>query len=236
VGGSGDLTTSRETHRVVLINVNTWTGDPERVQQVIHDTDPDLVLLEEVSVRWMDALRGLGAVYPHSVARPREDNFGIALFSKHPLDGDVVLIGDVGMPSILARLRLGGHDLTLLGTHPVPPANRQTSTWRNDQLEQLADVAAGIKTPLLLLGDLNTTPWNHYFRRLVKRSGLKDSARGFGVQPTWPCHNPLLRIPLDHCLHSKDIAIVDRQVGPRVGSDHYPLIIDFAIREPGDTE
>ena len=67
------------------------------------------------------------------------------------------------------------------------------------------------------------------FRRLLRRTGLENSSQGFGVQPTWPNFNPLLRIPLDHCLHSSDISIVDRQIGEDVSSDHYPLIVDFVI-------
>jgi endonuclease/exonuclease/phosphatase (EEP) superfamily protein YafD len=80
-----------------------------------------------------------------------------------------------------------------------------------------------------VLGDLNVSPWSWHFRRLVRESGLRDSMRGWGVQPSWPTFNPLLRIPLDHALHSPGIRIADRQTGRRVGSDHYPLVIDFLL-------
>lgn len=115
-----------------------------------------------------------------------------------------------------------------VATHPLPPGGRDYSRWRNDQLEQLPDFIRS-PLPILLLGDLNVTPWNYHFRRLLDRTGLRDSAKGYGVQPTWPSYNPLLRIPIDHCLHSADIAIVDRRVGQSVSSDHYPVIVDFVI-------
>lgn len=38
-----------------------------------------------------------------------------------------------------------------------------------------------------------------------------------------------MSIPIDHCLHSPDITVINRRVGSDVGSDHYPLIIDFSI-------
>jgi len=85
-------------------------------------------------------------------------------------------------------------------------------------------------TPLLLLGDLNVTPWNHHFKKLLRHTGLKDSTQGYGVQPTWPTYYPWLWIPIDHCLYSSSIHVVGRKVGEHVGSDHYPVIIDFAIK------
>ena len=69
------------------------------------------------------------------------------------------------------------------------------------------------------------------FRKLLADSGLNDSANGFGVQPSWPTFIAPLAIPIDHCLHSDEIHIHDRQIGDDVASDHFPLIVDFAIKE-----
>ena len=74
-----------------------------------------------------------------------------------------------------------------------------------------------------------SSPWGAHFRRLVHDSGLRDSAQGRGVHPSWPAIDPLLRIPIDHCLLSPCIGLVDRRVGPDIGSDHYPLIVDFVL-------
>jgi endonuclease/exonuclease/phosphatase (EEP) superfamily protein YafD len=38
-----------------------------------------------------------------------------------------------------------------------------------------------------------------------------------------------MSVPIDHCLVSPEITILDRRLGPAVGSDHYPLIVDFII-------
>jgi endonuclease/exonuclease/phosphatase (EEP) superfamily protein YafD len=213
----------------MLINVNTRTGDAARVRQVIQAHDPDIIVLEEINARWMRELSGLAATYPHSRVQPREDNFGIGLFSKLPLtESEIAYIGDTDVPTILATLTAGQHPLHIVATHPLPPASAAYTQWRNDQLAQLASHVDAAQ-PTLLLGDLNITPWNRHFRKLVKQSGLSDSARGYGVQPTWPSFSPLLRIPLDHCLHSPAITIIDRQIGEGVDSDHYPLIIDFSV-------
>jgi endonuclease/exonuclease/phosphatase (EEP) superfamily protein YafD len=82
---------------------------------------------------------------------------------------------------------------------------------------------------LVLLGDLNTTSWSPHFRDLINTAGLKDSRAGFGIQPTWPAGTPPLWIPLDHCLVSPEIKVHDRRVGPNVGSDHFPVIVEFSL-------
>ena len=215
--------------RAMLLNVNTRLGDADRVRAVISAANPDILVLEEISSRWMSDLAWLTNSYPHSLAQPREDNFGIGLFSKFPLaEGEVVYIGDAEVPSILATVSTAQTNLRVIATHPLPPGGRDYSRWRNQQLNLLPDYVRS-HLPVLLLGDLNVTPWNYHFRRLLARTGLRDSTKGYGVQPTWPNYNPFLGIPIDHCLHSPDIAIVDRKVGESVSSDHYPVIVDFVI-------
>lgn len=215
--------------RAMLLNVNTSCGDIDRVRIVVSSSNPDILVLEEISSRWMSGLTWLTNAYPHSLAEPREDNFGIGLFSKLPLaEAEVVYIGAAEVPSILATVSTVRTNLRVIATHPLPPGGRDYSRWRNEQLEGLADYVPS-QRPVLLLGDLNLTPWNHHFHRLLARTGLRDSTRGFGIQPTWPSFSPLLRIPIDHCLHSADIIVVDRNVGEGVSSDHYPVIVDFVI-------
>lgn len=215
--------------RAMLLNVNTRRGDANRVRSVVIEANPDILVLEEISASWMSDLTWLANSHPHSLAQPREDNFGIGLFSKLPLaKAEVVYIGDAEVPSIVATVSAAHTNLRVIATHPLPPGGRDYSRWRNDQLGKLPDYVRS-PLPTLLLGDLNVTPWNYHFRRLLARTGLRDSAKGFGVQPTWPNYNPLLRIPIDHCLHSRDIVIVDRDIGESVSSDHYPVIVDFVI-------
>jgi endonuclease/exonuclease/phosphatase (EEP) superfamily protein YafD len=213
--------------RVMLINVNSQTGDPVRVAEVVRSFDPDVLVLEEINQRWVQALETLNASYPHRKVRPRNDNFGIGLYSKYPLAGSrVVSLGDSGVPTILSLLEVEGGRLQMIATHPLPPAGADYARRRNQQLDLLPSLLDP-SVPQILLGDLNTTPWNVYFLRLLQRSGLKDSSVGWGLQPSWPSLGLPFRIPLDHCLHSPELQVVNRMIGPRVGSDHFPLIVDL---------
>ena len=225
----GRITVPKGTHvlRVMLLNVNTNTGDPRLVKLAIQEANPDIIVLEEISTRWMEELAWLKTSYPYSITRPREDNFGIGCFCKEPLvEGEIAYLGVVRIPTILARIRTKGFLLRIVATHPTPPTSREYSMWRNRQLDLLPSVL-GSQSPVILVGDLNVTPWNSHFRTLLLRSGLRDSSRGQGFHPTWPNDHPFLRIPIDHILHSPDLMVVERRVGRDVASDHYPVIVDF---------
>ncbi len=228
-GGTASSPENTQSLRAMLSNVNTHGGDPLKLEQLIREVDPDILVLEEVSSKWIVALASLTNAYPHSYICAQGDNFGIALYSRFPIQSkEIVYMSEAMVPSIIAVIDVGRGGFRVIATHPLPPAGSGYSRMRNEQLEKLADCVDS-SMPLIILGDLNTTPWNYYFRRLLRHSGLHDSTQGYGVQPTWPsCFWPLL-IPLDHCLHSSDVFIENRQTGANIGSDHYPLIIDFSI-------
>ncbi len=217
---------------VLSANVLRRNPDRERLVRYIEQTRPDVVVLMEVSLEWLESLRGLQADYPYARAVPRDDDFGIAVFSRLPFmePERVLLLGEAGGPTILVPLDVQGARVTLIATHPRPPISATYAAQRNEQLEQLADVIAQESGPLMVVGDLNVTPWSHVFRRFVARTGLRDSQRGFGVQGTWPTWLPIGRLPIDHCLVSNELVVGRRRVGPDIGSDHLPIVIALALR------
>lgn len=222
-----------DTLRLMALNVNTTGGDPAAVLELIEGEAPDLVLLMEVSRAWVDRIQtATGDAYPHRVAVPREDNFGIALLSRRePDDLRIVHLGAV--PSVEARVRPGpGSDpVTVLGTHPVPPAGGEGSARRDRQLEAVAERVRRSPAPTLVVGDLNATPWSDAFRRLLADGGLRDSGRGRGLHPTWHGGTAAFAIPIDHALVTPGLCVTERRVGGDVGSDHRPLFVSVVLDE-----
>jgi endonuclease/exonuclease/phosphatase (EEP) superfamily protein YafD len=218
--------------RLMLANVNNSSGNPETVNLAIQSIKPDILVLEEVNAHWLLKLNPSLTNYAYSQTEPREDNFGIALYSRFPLtNAQIVFIGDAEVPSVFAEIATPQGICAVLATHPPPPGGSELSQLRNGQLAELPSWTRRTSQPILLAGDLNVTPWNPYFKRLLRNSGLSNSMQGRGIQTSWPTSFPPLRIPLDHCLHSPEIKIVQRTIGPHVGSDHFPLIVDFIIRK-----
>ncbi len=216
--------------RAMLMNILSSNGNSAEVLKAVESADPDLLLLLEVTPQWEDKLTPLNENYPYRIADPRTDNFGIMMLSKIPLEhGKVLQIGPAGVPSITAEAHFPQGVVSVIGTHPVPPIGKEHSDSRNAQLAELAEQVSGQKYPVLLMGDLNTTSWSAQFKKLLKESGLKNSMKGFGFQPTWR-GNAFLKIPLDHVLHAPEITVHNRVIGGNVGSDHLPVIVDFSIR------
>lgn len=118
-----------------------------------------------------------------------------------------------------------------MAAHPHVPIRKTVFKLRNQQLAELGDYVAQIKTPVVVVGDLNITMWSPYYQRFVRQTGLRNARYGFGILPTWPTIIPLLYIPIDHFMVSPEIQVVNLRTGDRVGSDHLPLITDLAIAE-----
>jgi endonuclease/exonuclease/phosphatase (EEP) superfamily protein YafD len=220
---------SEKPARAMLMNILASNGNTQRVLSEIKRVNPDVLLLEEVTPKWAEELASLD--YPYRVADVSDDCFGIMLLSRYPLSNtNVVFIGTAGVPTVTATVHLPQGDIAVIGTHPLPPAGAAYSKQRNSQLAALPELIEKQTKPVLLIGDLNASPWSAHFTKLLKDSGLKNSMQGFGFQPSWPVNNSLLRIPIDHVLHDPKIVIHNRAIGQSVGSDHLPVIVDFSVR------
>lgn len=216
--------------RIVSINVLTANRHMEGVLEYVRSVDPDVIFLMEVNLRWVRALEPLKQSHPHFVIEQREDNFGVALFCKtEPIELRTVEVGDAGVPSIHASVEHESRRITMFFTHPLPPTSAETSSLRNNQLEMAGQWVVGIPTPAMVMGDLNVTPWSHGMR-ILQGAGADLDFRSTEApwKPTWKVGSPLA-IPIDHALATKSLAITKRDVGPDIGSDHRPLLIEVGF-------
>ncbi len=216
--------------RLLNANVLASNGNFEKLKQLVTDNDPDIIVMQEVTPAWIESLDSLKARYPYSVTEPREDPFGIALFSKLPLEATSVIHAEPrGYPQIIATVILGQARLQLIGAHTANPIGNGGYGARNLQLDGIAALAGRTPAPLVVAGDLNISIWSHHYRRLVRDTGLRNARRGFGVEPTWPVFFPPAMIPIDHFLVSGDIEITSYETGPDIGSDHLPVAVRLRL-------
>ena len=225
---------SSQTLRAVLVNVNHSNRAYGRFQEFIRSAKPDFMILVEVNHAWANVLRQMQADYPFSQnLPPRKGRTDIALLSRIPISGrEVARFGAARLPSVVARLDIEGRQLTVIGAHAVAPWGRIPSEHRNQHLDALAQTVRTQTGSVMVLADLNTTSWSPYFQDMLRKTRLRDSRIGFGIQPTWPTGFPPLWISIDHCLVSSGVVVHNRKIGPNIGSDHYPVVIDFSI-QPG---
>jgi endonuclease/exonuclease/phosphatase (EEP) superfamily protein YafD len=117
--------------------------------------------------------------------------------------------------------------VTLVAGHAVQPSAGGLERWRTDLASFAA--AARIPGPVLVLADLNATPWQPQFRRLVS-GRLHDAADvlGRGLRPTWPSWTPLPLLPADHALVA-GAGVTGLDLLPVQGSDHRALCVALAV-------
>jgi endonuclease/exonuclease/phosphatase (EEP) superfamily protein YafD len=227
-GGPGGI-------RILMANVLTTNGNHAAVLDLIRAEDPDIIVLEETSLAWLAGLQELVEDYPFHVEEARSDHFGIVVLSRlEPVDLRFVDFAGRGYPSVVGEFDLQGSPLTLIATHPMAPVGSTLREIRNAQLVDLAKFARTVPNAVVI-GDMNTTMWSLQHTLFERDSGLQNARRDFGILPTWPTFFGPLGIPLDHCFVSPSIQVRDLRVGPDVGSDHLPIIVDCLLvrKTPG---
>jgi endonuclease/exonuclease/phosphatase (EEP) superfamily protein YafD len=225
----GTDTAGGDVLRIVSLNVLAGNADSDRTLAYLRQCDADVVVLLEVDHAWAEAVAMLEPRYPHGLVHPRADRFGIAVLSRLPLANHRVEALAEGPPVVIADLPRGSKGCLLVAAHPPAPISASWSVRRDAQLAAIGDVAATESRPVIVAGDLNATPWSHGFRQLVRLRGLRDSALGRGLQPTWNARHLAPRIPIDHVVVSPAVRVLSRRVGPDVGSDHLPVEATLAI-------
>lgn len=224
------IQTEQIVFRLLLANVYQPNQSYDRVLELVKSHSPDFILFIEINQVWLNALEGLHNSYPFSIELGRDDNYGMVLFSRFKSrKASIHHFGNAGLPSIIAEYDFNGESFTIIGSHPPPPKGAENSKLRNQQLSEIANYAIAKEGTIMLIGDLNITPWSPFFHRLLRDGGLINSAIGFGYQPTWPTKIPFLQLPIDHCLVSPEVVVVQKRIGPDIGSDHYPVIVDFSF-------
>lgn len=227
------IQTKGDAFKLLNANILAKNRNYEALSALIHRETPDIVALEEVTAEWAAGIKPAMRSYPYQVVIPLSNAFGIALYSKWPLSGtQVKYFGNAyrgrHFPSIVSHVHVGSNIITLVVAHPLPPM--AGFSVRNSQLADLANQRKVLGNRLLVVGDLNMSPWSPYFQRFILQTGLRDSQLGFGIQPSWPAANPLVRIPIDHVLVSQQFVVLKRKLGPDIGSDHLPVIAELALK------
>ena len=101
--------TNKNVYRLLLAIVLQSNNSYGLIEALIKKNSPDFIVLIEPNQIWLDQLEAALIDYPYHCSRTREDNYGIALFSRVKLDHcDIRIIGNAGVPSIVAKATLSG--------------------------------------------------------------------------------------------------------------------------------
>jgi endonuclease/exonuclease/phosphatase (EEP) superfamily protein YafD len=219
--------------RLMSFNVFGFNHEYERTLRYVREELPDVLVLLEVTPGWVPVVRELAAQYPYQWINVGDDANGIAMMSREqPAAVATLDLGRRGVPSYLLTFEGEGVALAVLGTHLSWPLGPRASATRNRQLEGIAELARASPVPLVVVGDLNITPFSSHFARTLRNGGLKSCVAGAGLRPTWPARVVPFYIQIDHCLASAGVMARDFRTGAYLGSDHYPISVEVAMPAP----
>lgn len=218
--------------RILFANVLHSNLESQPLIELIRREKPDVVGLIELTTRWNAELKGVAEDYPYRIdASTQVGATGLALWLKQePIashHAEELVPG--AWPVLHASLNFAGQRRELWLMHPSNPTRAMGTTPHYLERESLADAIRGQGGSIVAFGDFNCTDGSLFFDEFLRRTGLRDTRRGFGRHASWPSWSPY-RISIDHAFISEDWLVLDRRLGPDIGSDHFPVIIDLVPR------
>jgi vancomycin resistance protein VanJ len=229
---------------VMTYNVLFTTADATPVAATITSAAPDLVAFQELTPLLAQQLeQEIGTRYPYRTPMHADCHAEVAIWSRYPLQVEDV-DKDVLCRVCSVVVGLGGRAARVVNVHAWPyialdrESVERSFRWRQEQVESVLDMAEGQPEPLVLLGDLNSTPTHEVY--LTLSTHLVDTFReaGWGLGHTFPATGghfwglpyPSRLVRIDYIFHSDEWKAEAAWVGEWDGSsDHHPVVAQLRL-------
>nr|MEA2797578.1 hypothetical protein [Phenylobacterium sp.] len=214
--------------RFKVVQFNAWEGAGGAGPLVawLNAERPDVVVIEESNRRVREALARAGwwSVQGRS---------GVMLFSRERPQEAIVPSDNESGPMELNGLVLARPwgKVTILGVRvpwPTQPG------FQRAHAALLPIIRSYPAATTIVAGDFNSTPWSFARRRDDRDFGLFRRTRAVFSWPATGRGFPFPVLPIDHVYAGDGWATVSVARGPRLASDHYPVVVTLApIASPG---
>lgn len=214
--------------KVLTANIGFTNKQHAEFEKLIDKHQPDIIALIEYPPAWEALAKNLQAKYPWQQTQPENTPWGMALFSRLPLQELNTQLSPQGYPTITAKLHKPGfRHIQIQVLHAPPPVSSKLFLQRSNYLNWISQLSnqQGSK---LLIGDLNLTPWSPIFKDWKNANQLSDSRSMSGIANTWPQSLGYLGIPLDYILTGGDLWTTDLKRLHIPDSDHAGLLATVA--------
>ncbi|MDG1895442.1 MAG: endonuclease/exonuclease/phosphatase family protein [Fuerstiella sp.] len=223
---------------VTTANVFTSNTDYVAIAGELRSTDADVIAVLELSSGLRKYLaNAFRDDYPFSLVDSQDNgNFGIGLYSRHEFESaKLTYFNDESIQSIVAGLTVNGRRCQIVATHALPPIGKGGFSHRNRHLQLLAKEVQSLQkqapgVPVIVMGDLNLTPWSPVFTSFANAAELQRASHAFNCDPTWYRYPVFpFGLVLDHVLATKELTCSSYDVGPDIGSDHRFVTVCLAV-------
>lgn len=209
------------------LHYDNW--DLPRFERMVHESDADIVLLQEYSRRDLNLVEEDGELgsYPYTYQHVASGPESLSVYSRFPLREQEVR--DItGFPQMRVVASLGNYDVAIWNVHAHSPVEGNVRQWESD-LQHLGKWIREEHLPVVMAGDFNATMQHRPFREIVQ-DGVREAAqdRGKWFDATWPSVDVAIPTPrgvlrLDHVLTKGPLRVDRIWTGSPAGSDHYSV-------------
>lgn len=199
---------------IISFNILHYNKQGSVAFEYLKNSGADVLVIAE-SKPLQEFQAQLASIYPYKIGCG-DDVCELMIFSKYPF----VKADENRFPWGLNRLSTAtinfqGKDVRIIATHLTKSF---FSDLRIRELQQIVRIMREDKTPYILAGDFNATPWSPEIQRMLGRTHtfLIDHIIG-----TWPVELGHFGLPIDHIMISKGIAPLSYDALPSAfGSNH----------------
>lgn len=235
--------------RLVTYNLNFGNPSFEATLDAIALANADIVLLQEVTEAWRDALtRRFAKQYEHRAFHVHVRMAGgLAVLSKLPIARDELWAAPAGtgawFPAERVVITTAFGPLQLLNVHLRPA--RDGGSWLRGYMTTREVRRKEIEAhwgrldpalPTIVAGDFNEAPDGRAIEFLAQRGLRRAATTG---PPTWHYQTvvrgvtaDLLKLDIDHVMHDRRLVASGGRVLDAGTSDHRPVVAVIAPSEP----
>jgi endonuclease/exonuclease/phosphatase (EEP) superfamily protein YafD len=229
-----------DSPRLKLIQFSVYAGnaEPGRAADWLLAQDADIIVLTEGDGLDAATRKRLMAAYPHS------NGEGDVILSRWPMRDHGRFEREPRPTSMFFK---GGYSVidgpdgpfTVVGVHYTwPYPVRFQARQRREFARYIATLPSD---STIVAGDFNSTPWSFALLNLERRMGINRITHGEMTFPARQYRGKGLRdrarqlpawfafAPIDHVFAGSAWRAVTVTRGPKLGSDHYPVVAELAL-------
>lgn len=219
---------SESDFSVLHFNVKENNKRITSVAEAALNSNADIVSMQELkenSLQVIDTL--MRTKYPYCLSDLSIKGFGLALYSKYPIDSGQVIIAHE-FPMLVGRINIKGKEFNFISATTSTPTNEKDFQKQIKQFKFITEYANKINGPLILMGDMNSAPWSNQIESLLKETNLKDSRKDLSA--TYPAQSPV-QIPIDYIFHSQQLFCEKFNTLEQTSSNHLGIMGYYTFKE-----
>lgn len=215
----------------MLVESSDITDD--QVLALAEEQDPEILVIENISLGRMAALNPKISRYHHRALFPDDNGYGILIYSRAPLKGSrVELLGKDKIPVTITTAFFEYGWTNIVAVRAPEVVDGDSLEKRNNLFEAVSEMVSKLKGPTILCGNINVSPYAGSYGKLLGKSNLKVLHEGIAIKPNTyagPQDFIVNRISTDNIFANDKVAFAGRTIISGFSGRNQPVKGTFSL-------